>query len=94
MSISKRNGQYNQQQISENTGSQGPQSPLGGASLQNSWSSVASNNALGSQHTGAECDVNSINYGQPPPGHTQQHQQVIIMLDHQEISINYNTQVL
>ena len=27
-------------------------------------------------HTGVECDVNPINYGQPPPGlNAQQHQQ-------------------
>ena len=70
----KRTGQYNQQQIAENNCHQGPQSPIGGGSMQNSWSSVASNNTS-VNHTGAECDVNSINYGQPPPGHTQ-HQQV------------------
>ena len=26
-------------------------------------------------HTGVDCDVNSVDYGQPPPGHAQ-HQQV------------------
>ena len=69
-----RNGQFNQQQIGENICNQvGPQSPLG---VQNSsWSSIASNNTL-INHSGVECDVNTINYGQPPPGlNAQQHQQ-------------------
>ena len=76
LQFKKRNGQYNQQQIGEyNCNPAGPQSPHRGASLQNSWSSVVSNNAAAMNHTGVDCDVNSVDYGQPPPGHTQ-HQQV------------------
>ena len=78
--------------MGESSCNQGPQSPLGGASLQNSWGSVASSNAL-INHTGVECDVNTINYGQPPPGHTQ-HQQVSIVCIHHDTHLqmkSYNS---
>ena len=77
-SFPDRNSQFNQVQLGENSSSQGgPQSPLGGGVMQNSsWSNMASNNPMMNHAAGIDCDVNSMAYGQPPPGLTaQQHQQ-------------------
>ena len=73
-----RDSHFHPTNIGDNNSSQGgPQSPLGGGGLQNSsWSNISSNNTMMNHNSGVECDVNTMNYGQPPPGiSTQQHQQ-------------------